>query len=223
MKTTKNHLSILFLCSGSILLLINWGTPETSVDGEKKQSINFYGSLVTHQNAMPIKIDNISIDNKSKQIPMYEKPSTKQPSKMVNNGTTRQEIMLDVDPRTELVTTKIDLSEVNEIEVPEPSIVWTYKKEKGYRKTEYLEVIIISNNEQKTKASYLLDLRTKIYCDEINTAGPIEKIVPLQAIKQLKIDGYKYRSQTVPCQKSETAPSCPACPSNQPIESPVKK
>ena len=38
-----------------------------------------------------------------------------------------------------------------------------------------------------------MEHRKKIYCDRISAAGPAEQEVPLEAVKSLKIKGYKDR------------------------------
>jgi len=214
--------SFLIMCIVSTLWLANWSSQESSIDGNEKQRVNFYGTLVTRQNNKSIRVDNISIDHKFRQIPMYEKPSLQsEVSQAITDkqgNLKRQEFMLTVDPRTQLVTTKIDLNETYEIRIPYPEQVWVYQKEQGYRKIEYIEIVIISNNEQKTKSHYLLDLKNKIYCDEINPAGPIEKIVPLQAINSLTIEGYKFRNG--PQQKRVTG--CTPCVVPQPVSTPTQ-
>lgn len=204
-----------FFCLTIIMALTlgNWGNSETSIDGDKKQQVNFYGSLLTHQTDRSISVDNISIGGKYKQIPMIEKPtSTQNPAASTPSKTSRSEIALSVDPKTDLVTTKIDLNEVSALQVPNPHTIWTYQKENMYRKVEFLEVIVVSNNEQKTKAHYLLEARTKIYCNEVNDAGPIQKEVPLAAINTLKIDGYKFRTMTPEMGQSSAACPCEAQP-----------
>lgn len=205
-------LSFLMVCFTTIIWLANWGSQESSIEGPEKQSVNFYGTLKTRLSKKPISIDNISIGRKYKQIPMYEKPTIENLEKkeiLDKQGKVKKiEYILTADPQTELVTTRIDLSETAEIQIPHPDIVWTYQKENGYRKIEFIEIIVISNNEKKTKAHYLFDLKTKVYCDQINLAGPIEKEVPLQAIDTLTISGYKYRTPA----KQTNCPACPVCP-----------
>lgn len=204
-----------FFCLTIIIALTlgNWGNSETSIDGDKKQQVNFYGSLLTHQTDRPLPVDNISIGGKYKQIPMIEKPTATQNSTAAaSSKTSRSEIALNVDPKTDLVTTKIDLNEVSALQVPNPHTIWTYQKENMYRKVEFLEVVVVSNNEQKTKAHYLLEARTKIYCNEVNDAGPIQKEVPLAAINILKIDGYKFRTMTPELGQSSATCPCEAQP-----------
>jgi len=170
---------------------INWRTPETTIEGNLKQTVNFYGKLVTYQ-GKEYKVDNISIDGKYKQIAMYDKP--RQHSKPVLNPTTNQkEILLTGNPKDDLITSKIDLSEIGEIQVPKPTITWIYQKEGKGRRLEFIEVTIISKGKKKTKNSYLLGRKTKVRCDEVNVSGPVEKIVPLPAINKLIIEGYSLR------------------------------
>jgi len=240
--------------------LYGWGTQESNVSGDKKHSINFYGTLETWANpGKKIKIENISIDNLYKQIPLYVKPATRvtkahkkaasntaqdaaaaakkaakaavKAAKMTKNGnceaalevakaaqaaaeaateaakavaktapiaktTKANEYILRDDPEKSLIKAKIDLLEVDSILVPHPEKVWSYQKEKGYRKTEYIELVIISGpTTKKTKMHYLIDNRKKIYCDRITSTGPEEQSVPLKAIKQLRVESYRDREK----------------------------
>lgn len=181
MQQLKKIVSILLLVS----IVGGWSEQDSSsVAGSKKNDVNFYGSLDTHQ-GKKLNIDNISIDRLYKQVPLYAMPAKKD----YNKSTYK----LTKDPRTAFVVTKIDLAEVAEISVPNPEVVYVFQKEKGYREDEYIQITVVSNNEARTQTSYLISKRKKIYVDEINKSGPVEKEVPLEAIKLLKIDGYKRR------------------------------
>ncbi len=173
-------------------VVINWTAQEPTIEGKRKHKVNFYGMLTTHQDKI-YKVDNISIARLYKQIPLYEVPADKDsvakaydPEKKVTTN------ILKNDPRKGIIT-RIDLAETGKIMTPSPNTLWTYKKKKGYREKEYIEIVIVSNDKQKTKNNYLIDLKRKIHCDEINEAGPIEKEVPFDAIKSLTIEGYKHR------------------------------
>ena len=185
------------------ILCINWRSPETTVEGNFKQTVNFYGKLITHQ-AKEYRVDNISINRKYKQIPMYDNPR-KHPKLILNAKTNQKEIILNVNPKNNFITSKIDLNEVSEIHVPKPNITWTYQKEGKKRRLEYIEITVISKNKKKTKNSYLVDRKTKLRCNEINSAGPVEKIVPISAINRLIIGGYSLRdNMDTKSQKNKT-------------------
>ncbi len=180
-----------FSATVGALLLMGWATPEGNREGDVKQKVNFYGTLITWQGTK-YHVDNIAIVGKYRHIPMYDKP-LKMPKKVKTNTTNgKKEIPMTLDPHKELVTTKIDLDEISEIHVPRPHEVWIYQP-KGKRRYTYIEVEIISKNKERTKQSYLIDDNIKVTCDEINTAGPVEKEVPLSAIKQFIIEGYSVR------------------------------
>lgn len=200
----------LFLGFALIVVTGGWGTPEGNVAGEKKQAINFYGSLETWANpGTQLPLENISVDNLYKQIPLFLKPTASLPKPdttaaaldcskccaQQKTTTTKKykEFILEGDPRNTLLETKIDLAEISELMIPHPDEVWTYQKEKGYSKTEYIEIVVISKDTKKTKTSYLIEKRKRIYSDRINAAGPEEQEIPLEALKSLKIDGYKDR------------------------------
>jgi len=57
----------------------------------------------------------------------------------------------------------------------------------------------------------LLESKTPIYCDGIDSAGPQETTVPLSALKTLTIDGYTYRDTSADKKKKCRSNSCPPC------------
>ena len=182
------------LLSSNITQATSFGS---NTSKELKQPVNFSGKLTTHQGQEYV-VDNISINNLYKQIPMYDKPSA-QIESTSNKDTKQREIKLETDPADDI--TKIDLSEVSKIQVPSPEIIWYYPT-KG-RRLEFIEVVVITKSN--TKRSYLLDPKTPIYCDEVDAAGPQEKIVRLPALKILSIEGYTYRDT------SKERKDCPPC------------
>ncbi len=182
---------LLLLVTLISIVSINWRAQETTIEGNLKQTVNFYGKLITYQ-GKEYKVDNISINGKYKQIAMYDKPR-QHPKPTLNPTTNQKEIVLKVNPKNNFITSKIDLSEIGEMHIPKPNITWVYQKEGNRRRLEYIEVTIISKNKKKTKNSYLLGRKTKVRCDEVNVAGPVEKIVPLSAINKLIIEGYSLR------------------------------
>ena len=187
-------LIISLLLSSNVIQATSFGS-NTSKD--LKQPVNFSGKISTHQGQEYI-VDNISINNLCKQIPMYDKPST-QIESTINKDTQQKEMILEADPAGDI--TKIDLNEINKIQVPSPDIIWYYPT-KG-RRLEFIEVEVITKSN--TKRSYLLDPKTSIYCDEIDAAGPQEKIIRLGALKTLSIEGYTYRDT------SKEKKECPPC------------
>lgn len=192
---------ISLLLSTNIIESTSFGTSTKDL----KQPVNFSGTLTTHQGQEYI-VDNISIDTKCKQIPMFDKP-VNHAEPVLNNDTKQQEIKLTSNPADDL--TKIDLSEVNQINVPTPNITWYYQKKEKLPRQEFIEVEVITKSN--TKRSYLLNPKTPIYCDEIDPAGPQEKTVLLLALKTLTIEGYTYRDTS----KDKKNDSCPPCPAEK--------
>jgi hypothetical protein len=160
-----------------------WGSSKSNIAGDNKQDVNFSGKLVTQQGQEYI-VNNISIEGKYKQIVMYDTP-IKHADPVMNSETKQSEIKLDVNP-TDLSDTKIDLSEVSKISVPSPNTVWVYQKKERSQRLEFIEIVVTTSKER----SYLMERKTKIYCDEIDPAGPQEKRVPLAALDTLTIEGY---------------------------------
>ncbi len=178
---------LLPLCSGiAILFLANWGTPESSTDGQQKNSIDFYGKLETWQ-GQSYKVENISFDHQ-RFMTVYDKPVYQAGGP--ETAAPAPQYQLTQNPITDFVKTKIDLHEVASVEIPNPNQRWSHKKNKGNHEIEFLEIIIISKDAQKTKTSYLIEARKKLYCDR--SIAQDQREVPLTAIKKLTIEGFKY-------------------------------
>lgn len=155
----------LFIITMSVLLLCaQFTSQKTSTDGREKPSLNVYGILTDTTNHT-CNIENITIAGRFNDIAVYQKP-----------------LSPDVNP--DINTTKINLCDISEI------IVGPAKVEQ-FNKRDYIEITIISNDKRKTKNVYIIEKLKKLFCDEVNEAGPIEKELSLLAIKRLQINGCK--------------------------------
>ena len=172
-----------------------------------KQPVNFSGTLTTHQGQEFI-VDNISVYGKYEKIPVIDKP-VKHAEPIMNTETKQYEIKLDANPNSEFSKTSLDLNEIKEISVPNPNTIWVYQKKERHQKMEFLEIEVTTKSD--TKTSYLLEAKTPIYCDAVDSAGPQEKTVPLSAVKTLIIDGYTYRDTSNDKNKKCRPNSCPPC------------
>lgn len=144
----------------------------SSVDGQEKPKINFYGELYD-QTGRQYNVENITISGMYRQIPFYKKPRK-----------------TSMSPETN--TTRIDLKETMEIVVPtrdESAIVSTFKNR------EYITLEIILNDPQQTRNDYIIEKSRKLYCDEVTDAGPIEKELSFEAVHKIIIRGYKPRQE----------------------------
>lgn len=168
------------------VLLLGWGTPESSKEEAMRPSVNFSGTIETHQDEKLV-VENITINRRFRQIALYDTP-VKHNNPVKNEKTGLMEIKMDQDPKTYYTVTKIDLEETSEFRVnPEP--IWYYQESPKSRKSSFVEIIVISNDSKKTKNSYLISENDKIFCDGINEAGPLEKVIPIVAVKKLIITG----------------------------------
>ncbi len=194
-------LILIMLVCNSIVQCTSFGSSTKDL----KQPVNFSGKVTTHQGQEYV-VDNISINNMYKKMPMYAKPAT-HPEATMNQTTKHSEIKLNENPTTDFVKAAIDLEELKEINVPAPETVWYYQAKEHQQKIEYIEVTVITKSN--TKSSYLLERKTPIYCDEIDAAGPQEKTIPLAALKTLTIEGYTYRDTSknkrdcIPCNEKK--------------------
>lgn len=168
----------------AVFILANWGSEESSVEGRKKPSVNFYGTITAVDTNKEYKVEDIMISWDYKQIEMYDMPSAK-------NSATHT---LENDP-TQGIKTFINLSEVSEIQAPEPKTIWTYQKDKNDRLAKYTEITVISKGSPTTKNSYLIGADKKIICWEVNASAKSidKKEIPLSQLKSLKIEGFEHR------------------------------
>ena len=166
----------------AFLLCTQFSSQKSSTDGREKPSTNVYG-LLTDSTNHSYYVENITIGGRFNQIAVYQKPSTNNP---------------DVNP--DINTTRIDLCEVSEIKIECPRVV-------QFNKREYIEIVIISNDMRKTKNYYIIEKLKKLFCDEINEAGPIEKELSFLAVQRIQIQGCKN-------QEDEPRRSYKSCPCN---------
>lgn len=162
-----NRLTYAAICVVSFTLLANFSS-ETSVDGRQKNKINFCGTLTDIQ-GNTIDVDNISISGSYERIPVYQKPS-------------------NPDTKPDINTTRIDLKEIAELKLPSTEPVIS-----KFKNREYIDIVVVYNDPQRTEKNYIIDLNRKILCDETNEAGPIEKEISFQALGKLALNGYSYR------------------------------
>jgi len=182
----------------------NWSSTAAK---DLKQPVNFSGKLITHQ-GQEFVVDNISVYGKYEKIPAIDKPVNH--AEPVANAETKQlEIKLDANPNADFTKTNLDLNEIKEISVPSPNTIWIYQKKERSQKIEFIEIQVTTNSG--TKASYLLEAKTPIYCDAVDAAGPQEKTVPLAAVKTLTIEGYTYRDTSKDKKKKCDPNGCPPC------------
>ncbi len=195
----------------TIALLAGWAQKET-------EKTAYFGKVTTRQGNV-LKLTNIKVgrDRNSaiiKQIPVYEVPKEHAAPALIS-GTNNQEIILTVEPETQLYKKFIDLNEIQSVTVPEPSIIWTYRKPGQYGKTEYMEIVF---GKPENEEHYLIDRRMKLFGDAIQTEaqkelseenepelkkrktefpvkGPEESEVPLPAIQKVEVEGYYIKQE----------------------------
>jgi len=190
----KFFITVLFVAG--LIILANWGPPteRSEVAGDRLHRINFNGKVITLVSKdTEIDVDNISIGNNVKQIPVYSTPTTS--SKHID--TTKHRIT--ANPEDFFPQVRIDLSEIKTIETiyngGEP-IVWKYiegNRKKGQSeddkvKREYTEIVAVSNDD--TKNNYLLENRLLLRFNEKSKAGPKETKLNFKGLIKLTIEEY---------------------------------
>ncbi|MCF7899942.1 hypothetical protein K9K77_00340 [Candidatus Babeliales bacterium] len=181
----KNKYSSPLFALGTFILCANFGSQDTNISGHEKPKINFYGSL-TDTSGGHFEVENITISGLYKQIPFYAKP-----------------LHQKIDPSINI--TRLDLNEIEMIEIPHPDILLTFNGR------HYIEVIITSADQKKTTQRYIIEKTKRVICDQTNGAGAIEKDLSFQAVDKIYIKGYKTLSpDTAPTHTTTPDHSTPA-------------
>jgi hypothetical protein len=162
-------LTLITIIIATFLLCNQFTSQKTSATGKEKPSVNVYG-LLTDTTNHSIRVENITIAGRFNDIAVFQKPP---PNSTINP---------DVN------TTRLDLCTISEIRVDAPTVL-------EFNKRDYIEITIISNDRRKTQNRYIIPKLQKIFCDEINEAGPIEKELSFVAIKRLQIQGCKKQEE----------------------------
>ncbi len=166
-KNTSKNFTIQLL---SLLLLAGWGTKddnETLIAGAgKKPSVNFYGTVIDNTHA-GVQAQYINLGGLYRQVPVYLIPKDLHKK--------------DYNPADNIA--RIDLAEISQIKISDSEKLYTFSGRT------YIEIEIVSN-DKKTTNTYMVESSKKIYFDELNESGPIERELMLTAVQEVNIEGY---------------------------------
>jgi len=172
----------------TLFIMANWAKQVSDVKGDRLHRVNFYGRIITvgNQDKEP-KIDNISIDNAIKQIPVYLAPTTF--TKNINPTT----FTITANPKEILTQVKIDPAEIRTVTVKRVEgnpVTWKYKDGDKTRR-EYIEISTTLNDNSKN--NYLIDANKTLRFNKVSPAGPLESTQNFKGLIKLTIEGYKDR------------------------------
>lgn len=165
----------------TLLFCAQFSSQNVSTVGREKPTTNVFGMITDSEN-QSYAVQNITIAGRFNDIAVYKKPS---------------------DPNTnpDIDKTLVDLCTIREIRVPAPKIV-------EFNKRKYIEIILISNNNNPTQNEYIIEYSKKLFCDY----NLLEKELNFTAIKRLQIQG---------CKKQEETPrNCPQPAMQNPVQTP---
>jgi hypothetical protein len=168
----------LLISSIALILLVNLSSQPTSSNGDaQKNKMNFYGTVTLNniststQGPEQLKVENISIGRMYQKIPVYFKPK-------------------NPESKPDIHTAYLDLVEIGFIEPVQANEHTVIDKFAG---REYIEIKVTSNDTAHTEQNYIIERNRKVYCDQMNDAGPIKNEFQFEGIAKLEIHGYKLR------------------------------
>lgn len=209
-----NRNILLLLVTVQISSLSGWAGQEGTSDIERKQKVNFFGTITTQQ-GNTLEIENLSINNRYQQILMYEKPMDVQVSTKAQSddsgGTVKKEVRLSSNPKDSALKDWIDLDQVIKIEVINPNEIWFYQKKDKSRKIYFIEVAVTKKNgsiksllmklENEPESDQSSADRDQIKFHQVSDNKTEKMSLPLLGLKSLTIKGFCSRD-------TDTTPRC---------------
>jgi hypothetical protein len=218
----------LSLAAVAFILLCQFSSQDNTVSGGAKPIINFYGNVTDLREIF--KAQNITIDHLYKAIPAYQQPPLNTPktntcsskdecSKTNKNVSTEEDNKNEVQKSEPIINrnydpsdniTRLDLSEISKITIS-PN-----QKIQKFGNREYILIEVTSKDTNQSKNSYIIEADKRLFFDQINSAGPIEKEIKLRSIIEIEIDGYKQQEPdpiTLDKKTSKTIQTTQAAPS----------
>ncbi len=175
------------------ILLINWGSQDSTSSSNLKPAINFYGTIKDNTGAT-FNAENITIAGQYRQISVHPLPQLDQKNS-------------NYDPNVN--TARLDFSEIASIVVPNPHLTYTFKNR------DYIMIEVISKDDKKERNSYIIEMNKKLFCDQLNGAGPLEREINFVAVESISFDGYKTQEQKSDAQTIQKKPKALMKPADQ--------
>ncbi len=157
----------LSLAGLAFFTLSQFSSQDSTLSGGVKPVVNFYGTVTDLRETF--KAQNITIDRLYKTIPTYQQPPL--------------DATVAYDPSDNI--TRLDLSEISKITIS-PN-----QKTQKFGNREYIVMEVTSKNSEESKNMYMIEADKRLFFDQINSAGPIEKEIKLRSIVEIALDGYK--------------------------------
>jgi hypothetical protein len=197
----------LSLAALAFVLLSQFSAQDSTVSGGAKPAVNFYGTVTDLRETF--KAQNITLDRLYKAIPAYQQPplstahirDTDESMKSLADDIQKEKSSYDrsYDPADNI--TRLDLSEISKITIS-PN-----QKTQKFGNREYIVIEVISKDSEKSKNAYMIEADKRLFFDQINSAGPIEKEIKLRSLVEINIDGYKQQEvDPVTLQKKSVKP-----------------
>lgn len=169
MKHTRSE-KIKILCLAAATIVTCWNGSLSDSNTDKRPDVNFYGTLLDHSAKHPVKVEDILIGGKYKQIPAY------QVIEIATNASSGKEL----DPKQNKVL--LDLDEIASIELlcPDRPI----ECEKTINNSRYTEIIVTSI--AGSPQHYLIESSRTLSCIQMDK-GPDETSKPVSQERKLNI------------------------------------
>ncbi len=158
-----------------LILFCGYCNLESMRTEKEKPEINFYGKLID-SSGHSYAVENITIGGRYKDIIVYQKPNTNARY-----------------PDTH--KTQLNLAEISRIQTffdPTDQTNGSTKKILTFDKRDYIQIEVTWHGRMSNQR-YIIERYKKIFCDQVIDGLLLEKEISFEALKELRIDGYKER------------------------------
>jgi len=140
----------------------------SSIDGDEKPARNFYGTI-TDRDEVSFAAEYIAIGSKTMtgNIPVYQEPKDS-----------------STDPRHNTIYLNLD-------GIKSISTQTDPQKPLRFANQDYTLITVIFRNEPTREHTYIIESRTKIWCNEITEKNTIPREIRVAALSTLAISGYR--------------------------------
>jgi len=193
----------LFLSLSALVILPHFSSQNSKTGG--KPDVNFYGKVTDSRETF--KAENITIEREIRGIPVYQQPPAEEKELKKDEASTPAQKTTDHDKKTTSQATfdphdnvtRLDLSEIYKITVS------PHQMPRRIGNRDYITLNVYSKDADHTQNTYMIEADKKLFFDQVNAAGPIEKEIKMKAVDSIELEGYKQNSPVLPEKKESTS------------------
>lgn len=182
-------------CVGVLLFCAQFSSHKSIGTHADRPAVNVYGTVVDGDQRH-YDVEYITIAGKFSDIAVYKEPEQTERNPDENKAF-------------------LDLRDIYQIRTVSPEKL-------KFNNRDYIKIEVVSHDANRTKREYIIEYFKRVFCNERNEAGPLQREFSFAALGTITIAGYKVRTED--CKKEEhfqaaVALEIPPAPSASPAPS----